>query len=580
MNQVEQTIVPDNIINFGLGYPSPEMLPDKMISDGTYQYEVSPYRNQILQYGYVSGYLNFRKNLANFIDSMTGRTVDPENLFVTNGISGGLHLVASVFAKAGDTVFVEDTSYFIGIRIFQSLGLNVISVPTTKDGIDITQLQELLKKHKPKFLYIIPFNHNPRGFSMDPTTISELSLLSEEHGFHIVSDEVYELLHFEDEYPFGGFHKLGGPNLISLNTFSKILAPGLRLGWIQASKDVIKRLSEFPVIVSGGAVNPLVSLIVEPLLGGALQKHILGLRSLLRERKDCMISTIKKSFGTSVRFSEPNGGYFVWVEFPDNRITDPDFMNQLLVTHGIRYQPGYNFNLDKKFKNCARFSFSFYDKEKIITGILRLFATYSTSIMPVRSEPTRFQVYGSGRLGNEIIALSECPEAKLHKDLSNLQSTVVIDASSPEGTSRLINGLFGQPLIIGTTGEMPMDQIREYSKIAPVIMCSNFSRGIQKVKEICKLFDDWDVDIIEMHHSGKKDSPSGTAKDLARQFSTVSSITGLRAGSNFGEHMIIMHNGFEKVEIRHQALTRSIFAEGAVALVDEVRSKPAGLYVI
>ena len=83
-----------------------------------------------------------------------------------------------------------------------------------------------------------------------------------------------------------------------------------------------------------------------------------------------------------------------------------------------------------------------------------------------------------------------------------------------------------------------------------------------------------------MHHSGKKDSPSGTAKDLARQFSTVSSITGLRAGSNFGEHMIIMHNGFEKVEIRHQALTRSIFAEGAVALVDEVRSKPAGLYVI
>lgn len=593
-NQIEQTVVDPLIINFGLGYPSSKMLPDDLIEESMLSYPNNHHKNSILQYGFVSGYSDFRIKLAELIYTLSDRNVNPEKLFISNGISGSLHLISSMLATKGDCILVEDTSYFIGIRIFESLGFNVISVKTDNNCIDLNILeQDLINGLKPKFFYMIPFNHNPRGYNWSELDKQKLIHLSEKYNFYVVSDEVYEFLHFDEQQPYKSFHQYQNTNVISLNTFSKILAPGIRLGWIEANSDIIQQLKNHPVIVSGGGINPMGCLLVEPLLKSQLVNHIIKLRRTLKERRDVMVDTLNKLFGSSIEFDIPTGGYFIWIKFKENWISDNKFLDDSVNKYQVRFQPGINFNLQKdKFLNCMRLSFSFYTPDMIKVGICRLYDSYRKYLLNVNVignvkvienvkviDMTPLMVYGAtGRLGSEIIkqeALAESLKFRLiglNRDCSNLlKNGIVIDVSSAKGLKFLLSKLTGQTLIVGTTGDLPVDLIKLYNQTAKVCQCPNFSSGIRLLHQMLNVVNDnWTSDIVELHHKYKKDSPSGTALALSKSVPNCNTIQGIRGGTNYGEHIVFLHQDGEQIEIRHQCLDRTIFATGAIRLASQI----------
>jgi len=218
---------PPGFINFGVGQPSADLLPVELVREASASFlsEAEPLE---LNYGVVSGDERFLISLATYLREEYRAPADPDTLFVTGGISQGLDLVATTFSRWGDTVLVEEPTYFLAFQIFRDHGLKVVGVPTDESGMQAETLEALVKEHDPPFIYTIPSYHNPGGHCMSAEGRTNLLELSRQHGFLIVADEVYQLLHYFGEPPpaFGTMIEAG--TVLSLGSFSKILAGGPR----------------------------------------------------------------------------------------------------------------------------------------------------------------------------------------------------------------------------------------------------------------------------------------------------------------------------------------------------------------
>ena len=250
-----QTHIPEGMIDLGVGDPDFSLLPLDMLRRAA---EACFARNDpaFLQYGAEQGDGYFRMALAGFLSRGYGFSVDPDTLFVTNGISNALDLICAHFTRPGDTIFVEEPTYFLALRIFADHDLRIVPIQTDENGLVIEALEEKLAQVQPKFLYIVPTFQNPGGHTLPDERRERLVRLSQEHDFLIVADEVYHFLNYSNQHikPFAAY--TDRETVISLNSFSKILAPGLRLGWMQAHPDKIKRLVTSGLLDSGGGLNP------------------------------------------------------------------------------------------------------------------------------------------------------------------------------------------------------------------------------------------------------------------------------------------------------------------------------------
>ena len=263
---IVQTQIPPDVIDLGLGDPPLSLLPLDLIRDAA-QAQLSQNDRSFLQYGTEQGDGYFRIALAEFLGKGYGFAVKPESLFVTNGVSQALDLICTLFTKAGDTIFVEEPSYFLALKIFADHHLNVISIDTDEDGLMIEALAEKLAASQPKFLYLIPAYQNPTGHTLSQPRREQLVHLAREHDFIIVADEVYQLLSYASSArkpPDSFATYIAVENVISLGSFSKILAPGLRLGWMQAHPETLKRFVTSGLLDSGGGLNPFTSALVRP----------------------------------------------------------------------------------------------------------------------------------------------------------------------------------------------------------------------------------------------------------------------------------------------------------------------------
>ncbi|HEX8992711.1 MAG TPA: PLP-dependent aminotransferase family protein, partial [Anaerolineales bacterium] len=276
--QATQISIPEGFIDLGRGDPQLALLPLELLHRGA-SLRLADADNSFLQYGPEQGDGYMRAALAGFLAGSEDAAADPERLFITSGISAALDLLCTLLTRAGDTVFVEEPSYFLALRIFADHGLHLVPIPTDESGLVIEALEEALKIHHPKFLYIIPAFQNPGGHTLTQERRLRLLSLSREHGFILLADEVYQQLYYAEEPPksFGSYGE--AEHVISLGSFSKILAPGLRLGWLRASPAMIQRLTECGLLTSGGGMNPFTSAIVRSLVeSGALQDNIARLR--------------------------------------------------------------------------------------------------------------------------------------------------------------------------------------------------------------------------------------------------------------------------------------------------------------
>ena len=357
-------------INFSVGQPSADLLPLKLLERAGTRYfsDAAPLE---LNYGQRQGDARFRAALATFLAEASGAPVDPEALMLTGGISQALDFACSRFAKAGDAVFVEEPSYPYSFQIFRDHGLEVVGIPVDGGGMDLAAFERQLATRKPTLVYVIPAFHNPTGQVMDRAKRERLIALSREHGFVIVADEVYQFLHHGTEPP-PSFGTLGaGGNVLSLGTFSKILAPALRLGWIQTTPALMKTLLASGALVSGGNFNHFTSHLVRQLLeSGELAPFVATLRERYAERAAAMDSALRRQLGGVARWSRPGGGYFFWLELPEG--ADAGSLEAAARAAGTGFLPGSFCSVDGGLRHCLRLSFAHYGVGDIHEGVARL----------------------------------------------------------------------------------------------------------------------------------------------------------------------------------------------------------------
>jgi DNA-binding transcriptional MocR family regulator len=361
---------PPGTINFGVGQPSADLLPVDLVKRASESFlaAAQPFE---LNYGAPRGDARFLESLAGFLSSHYGCAATAKSLFVTGGNSQAIAMMSTVFAKPGDTVFVEEPSYFLAFQIFRDHGLNIVSIPIDDDGPRIEALEQALTEHSPAFLYTIPSYHNPTGHCSSASRRQEVVELAQKHEFLIVADEPYQLLHYFGKPPPAYGTMTDSGVVVSLGSFSKILAPAMRLGWIQTSDALIEKLLTIGFIHSGGCINHISSHIARHAIdNGLLDKHIEKLRNVYRGRVEAMDGALHRHFDGLAEWSRPDGGYFFWLRFDES-------INTVLLRNKAReretgFTAGSLFSSERKLTNYVRLSFAHYDEDDIHEGISRL----------------------------------------------------------------------------------------------------------------------------------------------------------------------------------------------------------------
>ncbi|MBC7875984.1 MAG: PLP-dependent aminotransferase family protein [Anaerolineales bacterium] len=366
--QTAQIQVPDGFIDLGRGDPDLNLLPLDMLHQAA-QNRLSQSDNTFLQYGTEQGDGYFRAALANFLSQKYNFAVDFETLFVTSGISAGLDLICTLLTKPGDVIFVEEPSYFLALKIFADHGLQVASIRTDEAGLVIDDLAHALKESKPKFVYVIPTFQNPGGRTLSQERREQLVSLAKEHDFLILADEVYQFLNYTQKPPNSFASFIDSEHVISLGSFSKILAPGLRLGWLQTHASIINKITSAGVLDSGGGMNPFTSAIVRNVIeSGGLDKNIEALNQIYKKRVKSMDEYLRKHL-SAAEFETPHGGYFFWIRLPG---VDVGELRKKAQAHQVGLRQGLLFSSNQGLSDYMRLSISFYDANDIEQGVIRL----------------------------------------------------------------------------------------------------------------------------------------------------------------------------------------------------------------
>lgn len=362
------------MINFGIGRPSSDLLPLDLLQQASEMFFRVAEPNDI-NYGRKKGDARFTESLAAFLEENYGQRVQADSLFLTGGVSQALDFICTQLSRASDIIIVEEPCYFLAYQIFKDHGLNIITVPLDEDGMDLDALEDVLSRVKPTFVYTIPSYQNPSGRSMSVVRRKRLIALSQAHDFLIVADEVYQLLTYHGTPPAAFGTMLVGDTVLSVGSFSKILAPGLRLGWIQSSNKLVQQLTKAGLANSGGSINQFTSMIVKQALdSGLAQKHLAKLRTVYGERVNMMDATLREQLSDHVSWTKPEGGYFFWLKLIKH--VDVEALRERASGLQVGFLPGALFSNNDCMQDYIRLSFANYDQESIRRGIARLKALF------------------------------------------------------------------------------------------------------------------------------------------------------------------------------------------------------------
>jgi 2-aminoadipate transaminase len=357
------------VIDLGMGNPDFDLLPVELLHRSAEEYfkanDARP-----LQYGIERGDGYFRQSLAGFLSPKYGDEVDPDSLFITSGASSALDLLCTLYTKPGDVIFVEQPTYFLALRIFEDHSLQVVSIPMDADGMRIDLLEQRLVEHTPKFIYTIPIFQNPSGRTLSTSRRQKLVELALRDNFLVVVDEAYQFLTYsQNQTASFAVYTPEHEQVISVNSFSKILAPGLRLGWIQAHDTVISRLSGCGLLESGGGMNPYTSALVRGLIeSGGLDENISSLQRVYSKRRDALDMALRSHL-PQAEYAIPGGGFFFWVRIPG---VDAAELRRKAQEFMVDFRQGALFSSQTGMREYLRLGFCYYDPDEIKEGIFRL----------------------------------------------------------------------------------------------------------------------------------------------------------------------------------------------------------------
>lgn len=365
------------IISFGGGLPGPEVFPIEAIKEASLRV-LDYYGACALQYGTTEGYQPLREQIARHT-ARYGIDITAENILITSGSQQALDLLGRIFINRGDRVLVESPTYLGALQAWNAYGAEYVAVPSDENGMITDALEEALR-FGPKFIYVLPNFQNPTGVTLSMERRKQLVELADRYGVPIIEDDPYGQLRYEgenlaavvnidDEYR-GNHDACYHGNVIYLSTFSKILSPGIRLAWVIAPPQVIRKL----VMAKQGSDlhSPTFNQVIahEVSRGGFLDRHIKVIRDTYRERRDTMLAAMDRYFPPEVNWTHPEGGLFLWGMLPDY-LNSEEILKDA-IKEKVAFVPGASFYPNGGGHNTMRLNFSYSTPEKINEGISRL----------------------------------------------------------------------------------------------------------------------------------------------------------------------------------------------------------------
>jgi len=365
------------VISFSGGMPAPQVFPVQQFKEAC-QRVLTDNPTVALQYGATEGYLPLRQFI---VDQMAryGIMASVDNVMLTSGSQQALDLVAKLLINRGDRILVESPTYLGALQAFDLMGAEYVTVPIDDRGLNTDYLEGALRSG-PKFMYILPNFQNPAGVTLSEDRRRELVLLSDKYGIPIIEDDPYGQLRYEGEHKTplvvldrtnlqrDNGYTLG--NVIYLSTFSKLLAPGMRLGWIVAPPDVIARLVQIKQSSDLHTSTFVQMVTYEVARDGFLDEHVKVIREVYSERKDAMLRALTDYFPEEVTWTHPHGGLFLWVTLPTG-VNARKLLDEAL-RHNVAFVPGDPFFADGDKGSHMRLNFSNATPEMIREGVRRL----------------------------------------------------------------------------------------------------------------------------------------------------------------------------------------------------------------
>ncbi|MGI6449356.1 MAG: PLP-dependent aminotransferase family protein [Desulfitobacteriia bacterium] len=353
-------------ISFAGGLPAQELFPDQELKECFIQVfeEDGPIA---LQYAEALGYEPLRQWIYDDINTRSKLHTTSE-IIITTGSQQGLSLVAQTFLDPGDVVLVESPTYLGALQAFQGYRPRIVMVPCDEEGIIPEELAKILAKCQPKYLYVIPNYQNPTGKQLGLKRRLEIVEIARRFNLLILEDNPYGELRFEGE-ALPDFKDLY-ENVIYLGSFSKVLSPGLRVGYLIADKETVYYLERAKEGVDLFSNNLAQRAVYKYITGRNLKEHILELRRVYSERRDTMLQAFKDFLGTDVQADTPKGGLFIWAKILKAK-DSLEFLNYAQAEKVI-YVPGTFFYPDGRRSNEMRINFSCSSPEMIEEGIRRL----------------------------------------------------------------------------------------------------------------------------------------------------------------------------------------------------------------
>lgn len=355
------------VISFAGGLPAPEFFPIREIEEACCY--LLPRKGEVmLQYGATEGIPELKEFLSEKMKKY-GVPSMPENVQLTCGSQQALDLIGKVFLNEGDKIIVTEPTYLGAIQAWRLYGPEFLTVGMDEDGVIVDEVEEILKKEKVKFMYMLPNFHNPAGVTIPLDRRKRLVELAEKHDTFIIEDDPYGELRYEGE-DITPFIVLKKERVVYMATFSKTLTPGLRLGWIVAPEYVMQKI----VQAKQGAdlhTGTFVQYIVNDFCQrGLLKAHVEKLRKVYKDRRDIMLDSLEKYFPEEVEWTHPEGGLFLWVVLPEG--VDTGELFEKAKENNVAFVPGYAFYPNEGGENTMRLNFSNTPPDKTREGIKRL----------------------------------------------------------------------------------------------------------------------------------------------------------------------------------------------------------------
>lgn len=355
------------ILSFAGGLPAPELFPREQFAEAMAQVLRDPLS---LQYGPPQALL---KEQIVLLMAQRGVPCTPEQVFITTGAQQGLDVLTRFLLNPGGTMILESIVYTGAQQVLAPFQPRIVTVPTDLEtGMDVNAIEtHLANGERPAYLYSITEAHNPLGVSLSQAKRHQLIEVAQQYGVPIIEDDPYGFLMYDDQ-PLPPLRALDEERVIYLGSFSKILAPALRLGWMVAPVALIPKLTvvkemgdlESSVLIQRAAATFLAS--------GHFPDHLARLRSEYRLRRDTMLTALAEHFPEEARWTRPHGGMFIWVELPE-QVDTAALLDTAMTQEKVAFIPGHAFGVEPGCgRNCMRLNFSNATPEKIEDGIARL----------------------------------------------------------------------------------------------------------------------------------------------------------------------------------------------------------------